>query len=410
MEPKVAIDAAGNSTVVWIQQFPNTPQVVSNRFSMTSGWGTPAVISSTVNASRPQIASDGSGGAIAIWDQLFDGIWSSRFTPGAGWSAPEVVGASNGPGALYPRVAFASDGTAIAVWQQGDGSRINIWANRRTAAGWGSPTLVETSDAGYAEEPELAVDAGGDAIVMWRQRQTSNSLGELWANNFRPGVGWGTPQLIGTDVQALSYQLRFDGRGNALAVWADFANSSWATLYLAGQGWGTPFRLGPASAPRVAFDAQGNALVLWIQQDAVPNPVPCIVLTSIGGGSTCPATVLRKNLWSRRHTPADGWAQPQLVDTSDLGDVSSPAFAFDQAGNAIAVWTQRVDNLFSGVVTVWANRYTNGTGWGTATVIQDQATGDAMVPSVAVNAAGEAIVAWGQLDGSHANVWANRLH
>jgi len=90
--------------------------------------------------------------------------------------------------------------------------------------------------------------------------------------------------------------------------------------------------------------------------------------------------------------------------------VSSPALAFDQAGNAIAVWTQRVDNPFSGVVTVWANRYTNGTGWGTATVIQDQATGDAMVPSVAVNAGGEAIVAWGQLDGSHANVWANRLH
>jgi len=45
--------------------------------------------------------------------------------------------------------------------------------------------------------------------------------------------------------------------------------------------------------------------------------------------------------------------------------VSSPAFAFDQAGNAVAVWTQRVP---------------------------------------------KAVVAWGQFDGMRANVWANRLH
>jgi hypothetical protein len=415
IEPKVAIDADGNSTAVWNQPLPNTPRIVSNRSSQSLGWGSAATINEPAYASHPEIASDGHGTAIAVWEQ-FDGIWSSRFTAGGGWGMPEAVSTPNVAGALSPRVSFARDGSAIAVWQQGDGSRTNIWSNHYTpGVGWGTPALIETNNDGDAQDPRMAVDPSGDALVVWRQTNAGGST-SIWSNYYKAGVGWDNPAPVeNQNLIAAFPQVAFDGRGNALAVWSQWGSSGsdiWANHYTAGRGWGTAFLIetddtGAAYSPQVAFDSQGNALVLWMQWGTVTRTGPCVVPTSAGGGSSCnPTTVPISNIWSRRYVAGSGWAQPELVETDDRGNASAPRFAFDEAGNAIAVWTQPNGRF----VSVWANRYRNGTGWATATSLQDHDTGDAMTPAVAVNADGDAVAVWGQSDGLRANVWANRLH
>ena len=61
-----------------------------------SNWGTPEVINlGEGEASSPQVAIDPGGNAVAVWEQS-DGtrtnIWSNRYTPRDGWSTAELLG------------------------------------------------------------------------------------------------------------------------------------------------------------------------------------------------------------------------------------------------------------------------------------------------------------------------------
>ena len=75
---------------------------------------------------------DSSGNAVAVWQQS-DGtrnnIWANRFVPGLGWATAEIIETDNAGDANFPQIATDSTGNAVAVWQQSDGTRNNIWAN-----------------------------------------------------------------------------------------------------------------------------------------------------------------------------------------------------------------------------------------------------------------------------------------
>ena len=72
-------------------------------------------------------------------------------------------------------------GNAVAVWQQSDGTRDNIWANRYTpSGGWGTATLIESNNAGDARYPQVAMDVSGNAScrVAPVRRDPVQHLGE----------------------------------------------------------------------------------------------------------------------------------------------------------------------------------------------------------------------------------------
>jgi len=93
-----------------------------------------------------------------------------------------------------------------------------------------------------------------------------------------------------------------------------------------------------------------------------------------------------------------------LIETDNAGGANSPQIAMDATGNAIAVWNQ-----FDGArYNVWANRYTTGSGWGAATLIETDNAGSVSSPQIAMDANGNAVAVWYQFDGTRYNVWANR--
>ena len=117
------------------------------------------------SASGPQIAIDANGNALAVWRQ-YDGtrynIWVNRYTAGSGWGVAALIETDNAGDALDPQIAIDANGNALAVWVQHDGTRENIWANRYTAgSGWGMAALIETDNTGDATEPQIAIDANG---------------------------------------------------------------------------------------------------------------------------------------------------------------------------------------------------------------------------------------------------------
>jgi len=339
--PQIAFDANGNAMAVWYQLDGTHNSIWANRYTPGSGWGAPELIenNNAGHAYRPQIAFDANGNALAVWDQ-HDGsrysIWANRYTAGSGWGTAEPI-ESGTDNAHRSQIALDANGNALAVWYQSDGTRNNIWANRYTpGSGWGYAERIETDDAGDAEDPQIAIDADGNAMAVWSQ--SDGTRNNIRANRYTPGSGWGTAERIETGGDdAYSPQIALDANGNALAVWRQYDGTRyniWANRYTAGSGWGTAELIetvsGDAYFPKVAIDANGNALAVWYQSDGTRN-----------------------NIWANRYTPGSGWGHAERIETDDAGNAEDPQIAIDADGNALAVWSQSDGTRYN----IWANRW-----------------------------------------------------
>ncbi len=387
--PEVAFDSSGNAIAVWYQLEGFRYRIWANRYTVGVGWGTASVIeTASSDAFVPKIAFDGSGNAIAVW-HTSGNIWANRYTADTGWGAAEDIQTAAGWGS-FPQIAFDGSGNAIAVWYQNEGvSSVNsIWANRYTAdTGWGTAAPIETDNAGGAVDPRFAFDGSDNAIAVWEHYDGTRT--NIWANRYSADTGWGTAAVIETaEGDAAAPRVAFDGNGNAIAVWIQndgTAYSIWANRYSAVTGWGTAAVIetaeGDAAAPRVAFDGNGNAIATWSQVEGTFN-----------------------NIQANRYTTGIGWGTVTPLETDNRNLSSGPQHAVDTSGNAIVVW-EHYDGTFN---YIWANRYTADTGWGTAGPIESNNGGGAYEPQVAIDGNGNAIAVWSRWDTTHQKIWASR--
>lgn len=287
-----------------------------------------------------------------------------------------------------PQIAMDAYGNAIAVWRQFDGSQYSIWANRYIVGqgagqGWGSATLVETNNTGHADSPQITMDANGNAIVMWIQHDGTRS--NVWANSYTVGHGWDTATQIETDDDGISNaHLAMDANGTAIAVWVQrdgVSSNMWASHYTLHHGWSTPALLesntGSVNYHQVAMGANGDAIAVWAQSDG------------IHGG-----------IWSKRYTTGHGWGTATLIEANSSGNYYYPQIDMSPNGDAIAVWRHYTNN------SIWVSRYTVGH-WGAATLLAENAGLGS--EQIAMDANGNVIAVWTQFDGIIYNLWANRF-
>src|SRR3989344_2468605 len=66
------------------------------------------------------------------------------------WQTAQLIETDNAGNASSPQIAIDGNNNAIAVWNQYDGTRENIWSNRYTASTntWGTAELIETDNGG----------------------------------------------------------------------------------------------------------------------------------------------------------------------------------------------------------------------------------------------------------------------
>lgn len=224
----------------------------------------------------------------------------------------------------------------------------------------------------------------------------NNFYGYSWSFTTRAG-GWGTAELIESDNSGAAQRphIAADSSGNAMAVWhqSDGTRKNiWACYYKAGSGWQTPEKLefddtADALYPRVAFDNSGNAIAVWYQTES---------------GATY------SNIWSNRYVSGSGWGTAEKIDSEDLGAASNPQIAFDGSDNGFAVWQQSGGTYEN----IWSNRYTAGSGWGTAEKLETDDYNNAQNPKIVADSSGNAIAVWQQLETSalYVNIWGNRYN
>ncbi len=353
-----------------------------------------ATLIDNADSYNPAVVVDASGVSTVVWDQLNGtraDVWGNRYVPGAGWGFPTLIEDDDAASAYEPHAAVDATGTVTAAWCMSDGE---VWANQYfPASGWGTPTLVEANTTAGCSGPQVVVDPGGNATAVWYEtRFIPTFVRDIWASRFVPGSGWEPALLIETNEgQAQEPQIDVSDSGEVTAVWLQLNVTLnkldvWANRYVPGSGWGTAALIemhdGNAGWPDIAVEANGNATAVWEQYNFT-----------------------NASLFSNRYTVGSGWGLAAPIPMSnDSGGGTNAQVATDENGTAFATWKQ-----WDGIVySIWASRYTPGYGWGNASLLETD-SGLAHDPALAVSAAGEATVAWGQDDGVRWNMWANRF-
>jgi hypothetical protein len=377
--------------------------------TLDSAWGVAELIEENNFGSGrfPQVATDAEGNAFAVWQQS-DGVgvnvWANRYTRSDLWGDAELIGLPDAGDAGLPQLAVDPSGVAHAIWAQRDPEDAHIYTSRYAPSNgnWSAPELVQTNEITAARDPQIGVDAEGNAIAVWIQLDDVGSLNLVWANRYTPGGGWGQAEPIETRDSAilgLGIDVAVDANGNAVAVWTRSEmrpnHELWSNRYTARSGsWGAAEPvgigvegLGDAQAPRVAIDGDGNAHAVWQLVETMTQT---------------------QDVWTNRSTPNEGWGDAQRLE-DDLNPAGAPAIAADASGTAHAVWWQSDGTLQN----IWASRYTPGGGWEAPRLIEQpiedpQDEGSADRPQIAVDPNGNVFVVWQQQDTGRFNIWSNR--
>lgn len=282
-EVRMVVDSNGNVYVGWRQFNNNFYQIRGNYFdSGLSAWSGAFDIS-TANlgdANMGDIAFDSAGNAMFTWQES-DGVrinaWSFYTPAGVNTGTAVEVETYNGGNAFAPRVVFDSQGEAIAVWEQLDAGRLDIVSSRfQPVGGWGPSVPIENENTESALSPRIGVDSNDRLLAVWAQE--NNSILSIYANEYDPVGSWGTPELIeGTDSGSTgSADLAVNASGEAIAVWRQFdpgvGNNVFANRYDPFDGWETEQYLelennGDALEPKIAINTNGDALTVWKQSD-----------------------------------------------------------------------------------------------------------------------------------------------
>ncbi len=206
------------------------------------------------------------------------------------WSGQPQQLSSGDQNSATPVVGVDAQGGAVAAWARPDtaGDRINV-AIRPAGGSFGPPQII--SAAFDSSDPQVAVAPDGRALLVWTQDGTPGYDNKVIMASFRPaGGGFGTPQQLTDEATAT---------------------------------------LPAATSPRVAMDAQGNAVIAWIYTETDGTQLLQARYRSAAGALGPPQT----NIF------AAGGGLPG----GDPGVIYAPHLAMDTQGNAVLAWT---DNPF----------------------------------------------------------------
>jgi len=181
------------------------------------------------------------------------------------------------------QVAVDASGDAVAVWRQSDGAHLRVKASSRPVGGvWTAPEYL--SLAGYnASNPAVAVNERGDAVAAWRRYD--GSAYRLDVSRRLSNLDWdGFDTLSAFDVNAKAPELEVAGNGTAyVAFGVDAAIDSLklTKMPLGGEATTSTVALGLPNEVALDVNQSGGVLTAWRKTQGDAQRVN--VQTRIGG-------------------------------------------------------------------------------------------------------------------------------
>jgi hypothetical protein len=371
--PEVAVDAAGNAIAIWPRNDGGKRIVEVAERPGGGEWLEPVVISNPAGEDEPSnahVALDTAGNAVAVWSAAFAEIRTAVRPAGGDWSDPEDLFTASGQ---TPQLAMNAGGEAVAVWNGFNGANYVTWAATRPADGdWSTPEDLSVAGEGDWWPPHVAIDADGNAIAVWERQILGEDV--IRAATLPAGENWSAPEDLSTaGDNAREPTVAMNAAGTAIAAWSVAGNGIEAAVRATGGGWSpSPEQvsaLGQSAAdPAVAIDTNGNAVAIWQ-----------------GPGTS--GQVLRAAV----RPPGGGWSPSKEVSAEEEGFISYDLEAHASAG-VVATWTRKLGPMAYGVQ---AAVRPPGGGWSEP---EDLSAGgeNAGLPDLEFDGAGNAIAIWGR--------------
>jgi hypothetical protein len=321
----LVVDGLNNTAVVsTTRSWP--PAVVVRRRPDGGSWGDRVVLG---HGYAPRVAADARGNLTVVWltrrQGFTDGVVAVRRPVGGRWSDPvrlshdlRVPGYPKGGEEAYGAddvdLAMSPRGAVVVAWAWGSDAREKPWriqsAYRPPRGPWREP--VDVTPASEARAPQVGIDLQGTATVLYG-RQLFGHPQVLKARRRVPGEGWTRPAIVA--VEGYGYSLGVDHAGDAVVAFTPDFSAVRAAYRPADGRWGPARTLSPAGS-----DVNDFAL-------AMNGPGVTAVALGRSGG--------RVDLVQR---PADGpWSAPVLVEPPGTG-VSDVVVALNGDGDTFLGW------------------------------------------------------------------------
>lgn len=301
-----------------------------------------AVVAKASQQQDAKLIADGTGGAIIVWQDSVNGLWdvyAQRISSvGAlSWTANGVSVCSSPDAQINPRIETDGSGGAVIVWQdKRNALDYNIYAQRVDATGatiWFSNGVLVCNSTGTQSNPKIEPDGSGGVIIAWQDKrngldynvyaQRLNSAGAIqWATN---GVAICTSAGSQSAVDMTS-----EGVGGAVIVWKDQRIASYEIytqkIDLAGAVQWTVNGIlisnaaGDQLNPNVVGDGSGGAIIVW--QDSSLNTSDITSQRVDAGGNIM-------------------WTAGGVVVGAATDAQTSPKNVSDGAGGCIYVWEDK---------------------------------------------------------------------
>ncbi len=421
-EPQITSDGAGGAIITWYDAraavghagvYAQRVDAAGNRLWTADGVGV-CTESSSIYAAFPQIVTDGAGGAIITWQDYRAGhndIYAQRVN-----ASGSVVWAAGGVGirtaaaadAGRPQIVSDGSGGAIITWedQRAGGGYIDIYAQRVDAAGnplWTPDGEgIRYSSLSAATHPQITSDGFAGAIITWQDSrdglydiyaQRVDYLGyRLWTADgvgIRTSFGFNaTNPRITSDGSAGAIITWEDGRDGHGDIYAQRVDTAGNRLWTA-DGVGVRTTSGHnAEYPRITSDGSDEAVIAWIDNRS---------------GTKWDIYAQKINASGNRLWTADGVG----VRTSPAGDTNSPCITSDGSGGAVIAWE---DNR-AGHYDIYAQRMdaAGEPSWTAEGVVVRTAASDAGSSQMVMDGSGGAIVTWQDNRAGHYGIYAQRV-
>jgi hypothetical protein len=279
-QPQLAMSPGGEAVVAYIGygQSVDVKRHPPDGY-WTNGFGEPVTGEELfLHPEAPSVAIDAAGDTVVVWQQQTGSgktqIFASFRPAGGAFSIPAAISPE---GASAPSVGIDEGGAATAVWLEDDGLDTVVEAAGAPRGGPFSAPVHLSGDGADAGSAQVAVAPGGEAVVSWTRTSGAGALLETAAHprggSFPGPDGAGDGAVVGESLAGTAtpaappvQHVALDSAGEAVAVWRTAGSTVEAARMRAGRWtFGAPVALGTSAAyPWAAMDESGEAVADWI--------------------------------------------------------------------------------------------------------------------------------------------------
>ncbi|MFZ1730467.1 MAG: choice-of-anchor D domain-containing protein [Bacteroidota bacterium] len=362
------------------------------------------------NQRSARLVSDGKGGAIICWSDERDTkgffrIYAQRIDKDGlvRWTVNGNAISPTFNAQLKPEIISDGAGGAIIAWTDSRNFDPDIYAQRVDSSGnllWASDGMPVASGSTDQTDPRLTSDGNNGAIVTWIAHTGGNQDGHIYAQRIN-GSGnrlW-SPEinLSFSDQYESAPCIVGDGSGGVYIAWVFYNNQEYdvyaqrvtsggVQLWQNG-GVGIALASGPQDSPSLVADGTGKAFLSYYDWSSGSTPVLQVVVLN-NDGSTAASL--------RATSTSGGQTNPQLANVAPgfLGIVWEDG----RVGGNMRSYAQIIDN-------------TGKKSWAADGMEVSNRTGKQATPFVVPDGNGGMIVSWEDMTGgvTESDIYAQRI-